>query len=803
METIWQDIRFGFRTLKKSPGFTAVAILTLALGIAANTAMFSIVNTVLIQPLPYQEPDRLVFVRDIQPQLPDLPGSYHEFLDWQEQAQIFEDTGAYWRPDVTLTGDGQPERVTSVRLTPNLLSILDLQPLLGRTLEAADDDVNAERVALLSHSLWQRRYGSSPDIVGKIIQVNSESTTIVGVLPKGMENYTPREFRRSGSNEIWLPLRLTRDTTSRGSHFLTVVSRLKPGVTLEQAQGEIERVAQAFKDDGRTNHGIMLVSVEERISGSNQTLVLLLMGAVSFVLLIACANVANLLLARATGRQKEIALRAALGASPFRLARQFLTESLLLAFAGGVGGLGLAYGSVVLFSNSVGVNLLRTGQLQLDGTVLLFTLALTLFTGILFGVGPALNATAANINETLKEGGRQPGAGTGNKMFRQALVVAEVSLSLVLLVGAGLLLRSFQNLLEVDLGFNSDNLVTYRVSLPSSKYTNTERQIQFFDSAVEKISALPGVEGVALTQVLPIVGGWNSDFDVEGLTWPEGHSPLAENRMVNPDYFRVMGIPLLQGRPLTEHDTQGSQNVVVVDAEFVRQVFGKENPLGRRIYFGGDDSPRYEIVGVVGTVQHWGIGREARPAVYDPYRQSVRSNMIMVVRTSNNPLNSVNAIRQEIFSVDSDLPISNVQTMDDVISSNLARRRLTLTLLLSFAGLALFLASIGLYGVISYSVSQRTHEIGIRMALGARAGDVLKLVISQGGKLVLLGIVIGLAGAYALTQYMESLLFGVATTDPVTFAGIPALLLAVAALACFVPARRATQVDPMVALRYE
>ncbi len=796
-----RDLRFGVRMLARVPGFAAIAILTIAIGIGANTAMFSILHAVLLKPLPYQEPDRLVFVRDIQPQLPDLPGSYHEYLDWKSNDQLFEKTGAYWGSNVTLVGDGDPERLRGVRTSAEIFELLGMVPAQGRLLLTSDDPLTAEPVAVLSHGLWQRRFGADPSIVGKSIRIDDVTTTVVGVLQQGQSDLLPTDLRRGGEQDIWMPLRLSRETSSRGSHFLTIVARLQDGVGFPQAEAQIEQVAQNYKDDERTKHGIMLVSLNERIVGGSRTQVLVLMGAVVFVLLIACVNVANLLLARAVARHKEVAIRASLGAGRMRVIRQFLTETMILSGVGGGIGLLLAWAGVKAFSLSPAANLLRTGTVDLSPSVLLFCFGVTLITGIVAGLVPALQAGATDLNETLKADGRRASAGAGKRAFRNTLVIVEVALSLILLVGAGLLLRSFQNLNNVDLGFDPSQLLTFRIALPDAKYDEAEKITAFWDQAIEQVAAAPGVEGVAVVTTLPIEGGWNADFDVEGLTWPEGHSPLAETRRVNQEYFQVMGVPLKQGRGFEPSDHPDATPVVVVNEEFQTLVFNGDAAIGRKIYFGDEESTRYEIVGVVGNVQQWSVGREKRPAVYFSYRQSPQSGLMVAVRTAGDPLAAVGAVRRQVRAVDPDQPISQIRSMDQVLAQDLARRKVSMQLLLGFAILALFLASIGLYGVMNYMVTQRTYEMGVRLALGARGSGILTLVLRQGLAMTSIGLVLGLIGAFALTRYLSSLVYEVSTTDLVTFVAVPLILQLVALLACFLPARRASRVNPVVALR--
>jgi putative ABC transport system permease protein len=795
------DLRSALRSFRKTPAFVAVSVATLALGIGATTAMFTILSAVLLRPLPYPAAERLVFVRDIQPQLRDLPASYPEFLDWSS-VDLFEGIGAYWRTSANLTGDGEPERIEVARLTPDVLSLLGIEPLLGRGLLPEDDRPGAERVALLSHRLWQRRFGSDAGILGRSIRIDGEPFTAIGVLPEGAEGLTPTELRRGSASDLFLPLRMTEEISPRGEHYLTVVARLAPGIDIPQADIEIENAAASFREDGRTEHGIMLVPVAERIAGGSRAQVLLLMSAVGLLLLIACANVANLLLARAYGRERDVAIRAALGASRGRLFGRALGESAILALAGGASGVLLAFWVLRLFSSSSGAALLRSGPVSLDVRVLLFASGLTLVTLFLFGAFPALLLSRAGVSQTLKEGGRLLGGGGARHSAARTLVIAEVALAMMLLSGAGLLVASLRNLRNEDLGFEPEGLLSFRVALPGAVYDTLEKQTAFFDRALENVAAVPGVEGAAIVTVLPVEGGWNSDFDVEGVVWPEGVSPLAETRSVSPDYFRTLRVPLVSGRLLEPSDTRDTANVVVVDEELVRLVFGKENPLGRRIYFGGEEGPRHEIVGVVGNVQHWSLGREERPAVYFPYRQLLNSTtMVMVVRTTVEPSSMLPRMREAIGAVDREQPLSQVRTLTEVLDQNLAQRGFSTALLAAFALLAVFLSSLGLYGVVSQTVGERTKEIGLRVTLGASARDILSMVFAGGGKLVGLGIAFGLAGALLLSRLLETLLFEVAPTDLRVLTGVAAILFAVAALALYLPARRATRVDPMGALR--
>jgi putative ABC transport system permease protein len=805
METLWQDVRYGLRMLRKAPGFSALAVATIALGIGANTAMFSILDAVLLRPPPYREPQRLVYVRDIQPQLRDLPASYPEYLDWKEASDLFAGSAAYNPGRLPLTGGAEPIYVSVAAVSASLFDLLDIRPLRGRLLEPSDDSESAERVALLGYGLWQSRFGGASDVLGRRIEIDGRPTTVVGILPPAAQAQLPSELRTGRTTDVWLPLRLTPESSPRGTHFLTVVARLQPGTTIEQAQRRIELLAGSLKQDGRTEHGILLVPVAERLVSRSRPIVALLMAAVGFVLLIACANVANLALARVSARRREMAVRAALGARPQRLMRQLLVESLLLAAAGGTLGVLLAAGSLRVFSASAGADLLRAGEARLDAGVLAFCLGLVLLTGVLFGLAPALQARRVELNETLQQGGRQAASGAGTHGYRRALVVAELGLSLVLLVGAGLLLRSFGNLTGQQLGFDPERLLTFRISLPEVRYDSGERVSRFYDDARQGVASLPGVEGASLVSSLPIEGGSNGDFNVEGMAWPAGHSPLAEIRVVEPGYFGLMRIPLLRGRLLQDTDTPEAQRVMVVDQTFAREVFGSGDPLGRRVYQGdgGSDDPRFEIVGVVGDVQHWSLGSERRPAMYFSHRQQSARGQSMLVRAKGDPSSLVDSVRRRILEIDKDLPIARVRTMQQVIGEDLAQRRLALGLLVSFAVLALLLAALGVYGVVSNAVAQRTQEMGVRMAFGAERRDILVLVVTQALRLCLAGVAAGLPAALAVTRLMRSQLFEVSASDPATLLAVPLLLTGVALLASYWPARQAARLEPLVALRYD
>jgi putative ABC transport system permease protein len=811
MGTFWQDVRFGYRMLWKSPAFTLVAIVALALGIGANTAIFSVVNAVLLRPLPYKDPQQLVIINHYYPKLSlkatvSAPG----YVYYRDHAQSFSDVAAVTGWSANLTGTGEPERLQGMQVTPNLFSMLGAQAARGRVFSAEEGQPGRNRVVVLSEALWQRRFGGDPGVVNQTINLNGEAYTVVGIMPQGFQY--GRELGQMV--DLYSPLAFTPEQLSAagaGMEYLTALARLKPNVSIQQAQAEMDTIADQVRQQYDMGDpgiwGLFLTSYNEMVVGELRPALLILLGAVGFVLLIACANVANLLLARAAARQKEIAIRAALGASRVRVIRQLLTESLLLALAGGSLGLLLAVWGVDLLMKINGNKLPRAHEIGLDFNVFLFTLGVSLLTGMIFGLAPAFQTSKTDLHETLKEGGRS-GTGHTHRGLRNLLVVSEMALTVVLLVGAGLLVRSFLRLEQVSPGFQPQNILAMQLSLPANKYKEAKQRDIFYQQMLAEVQSLPGVRTAGGVAVLPMSQGGNSrTFTIEGREAPQGQqSPHGDSWAATSDYFKTMTIPLVKGRYFTENDAATAPSVVIIDEELARKFFPGEEAVGRRITF--DDvspgNPRWrEIVGVVGHVKNRGLDGETRPQFYFPYHQAPTSYMYVVVQTNGDPAAMSGAVRGAIQKVDRDLPVFKVTTMERMVAESLTQRRFSMLLLGIFASVALVLAVVGLYGVMSYTVTQRTREIGIRMALGARQSDVLRMVVGQGMLLAVIGVGLGLGAAFLLTRAMKSLLFNVSATDPLTFMLIAGLLVTVAFLASYLPARRAMRVDPMTALRYE
>jgi putative ABC transport system permease protein len=808
MNMIWQDLRYGIRMLVKKPGFTVIAVITLALGIGADTAIFTVVNAALLRPLPYAQPDRLVHLWETTPQknYPQREASYPDFLDWR-QNQVFEGVAAYrGGGGMMLNSPDGSERIEAGIVTANFFSVLGVTPHLGRTFQDGEDKPGAGRVVMLSHGFWQRRFNGDPNIAGQSLLLSDNAYTVIGVLPANFQ-FAPR-----GAAEVWVPLQAAGSmATRRFMHWVNVIARLKPGVTREQGQAGMQPIAQRIAQEFNESHAgtnIILVPLHQQFVGNIKPLLLVLLVAVAFVLLIACSNVANLLLVRAAARQKEVAIRAALGASAGRLIRQLLTESLLLALIGGAVGLLLAQWGVEALIAAIPNDLLNRMPslrgLTLDGSVLLFTVALTLAVSLLFGLAPALQIAKPELQSALKEGGKTS-AGASHRGLRNLLVVAEVALALVLLVGAGLMMRSLLRLTQVDPGFNPKNLLTFTMTLPPQKYDTSEKIYAAHRQLLSTLGTAPGVKGVATINTLPLIGGNTTRFYPANQPKPApGNDVEANLRDISANYFEVMGVRLMSGRTFNDMDTANSQGVVIINQSLAKQVFPGEDAVGQSIIEG---SGPLLVVGVVADEKITGLDARTTSVVYYPYFQdsSPGPTTNVVVRTIADPMSLSNAIRSQFLAMEPGASIFFVRTMEQIAATSPATfmRRYPALLIGVFAVVALLLAAIGIYGVISYSVSQQTHEIGVRVALGARSRNIFGLVLKKGMGLALAGVAVGLAVSFALTRLMESLLFGVSATDPVTFAGIAALLMVIALVACYVPARRATRVDPMVALRYE
>ena len=804
---IGQDLRYGLRTLIKNPGFTIVAVIALALGIGANSAIFSVVNAVLLRPLPYKNPDQLVVIWENATHLgfPKDTPSPANFLDWRQQSTLFEGMAAFAERSFNLTGVGEPERLDGRRVSANLFEMLGVKPIVGRTFVPQEDQPGA-KVVLLNEGLWKRRFGGDPAVVGRAVNLNGEPYTVVGVLPQTVRLPTSGNWR----DQVWVPLAFpSEEAASRGAHYLEVIARMKPGMTLPKAQAEMDtiaaRLAQQYPDFN-ARRGAVVTPLHEEIVGKMKSPLLILLGAVAFVLLIACANVANLLLARAAVRQKEIALRLALGANRARLTKQLLVESVLLSLVGGLVGLGAAYFGLNVLTRFIPRDVAQADTITIDAKVLLFTLAVAVVTGLIFGLAPATHASHFNLNETLKEGGRDSGAGVRGKRLRNSLVIAEVATSFILLVGAGLLINSFVHLRTLDPGFRADHLLTLNVDLSEVKYPDTQRRTAFFEEVTRRVQTLPGVQSVAVAGNLPFTyNGDSTSIAVEGIPDPPiDQWPDVIYRTIGPGYLATMGIPLVRGRDFNDQDTLDTTPVVVISEKTAKHYWPNEEPIGKRLKTGATTSniPWRTVIGVVKDVRQNDFIAEPKMQMYFSYRQvkDLVANAL-VVRTSVDPLSLATSVRNTIWAVDKDQPVANIDSMEHIVAGAVARQRFSMLLLAIFAGLALVLAAVGIYGVMSYSVAQQTREIGIRIALGAQRGDVLRMTVKEGLKLVGVGLLIGLISAFVLTRVMESLLFGISATDPVTFGIICVVLLIVATLASYIPALRAATVDPMVALR--
>ena len=808
MEPIFTDLRYGLRSLLKRPAFTTIALLTLALGIGVNSAIFSAVDSILLRPLPLNDPARLVSVWEQTPRdgIQQNEVAPANFFDLKTQNQVFEDVGAYGPDDVNFTGDGEPERLDGQVVTANVFSILGVAPALGRTFSPEEDQLGHEHVVVLSDSLWQRRFNRDQSIINRQITLNGRSFTVIGVMPRGFF-FPAREI------ELWTPWAMEPEQKAgRGDHYLRLVARLQQGTGLERANADVTAIAQRLSAEyPRTNEGLGFTvhSLHQDYVGNLRLPILILFAAVGLVLLIACANVANLLLAQATTRRREIAIRIALGARRWTIVRQLLIESLLLATGGGLLGVLGAFWGVAALSKLLPQSLSKLQDVSIDARVFFFTLAVSVLTAVVFGGVPALLASRTRPGATLNDVARDFAGGTSGRHVRAVLVVSEVALAVVLLVSAGLLIRSFQLLRRVDTGFTTENALTMRMVLPFPKYVKQETRRAFYDEVLRKIEALPGVESAGMITFLPLsFNGMNFSFSVDGQQAPSDMKlPFALFRVVSPDYFRAMGIPLRHGRFFDSRDAADAQPAVLVNRRLADQYWPGEDAIGKRLKIGPLDSPNawLTVVGVVGDVQQTGL-YDQKLEFYVPYAQERRSFVAprdLVVRTKSDPAVIARAVREAVWSVDKDQPVSNVRTLDQVFAAAISQERFQALLLGLFATLALLLACVGLYGVISYAVVQRTHEIGVRMALGAQPVDVLTLVIRQGMTLTLTGLAAGILAGTFVTRVLSDLLFGVTPRDPLTFVGVPVLLLLVAFLACYIPARRATRIDPLSALRAE
>ena len=804
MDTLLQDLRYAARTLLRRPGFAAVVVLTLALGIGANSAIFSVVNSVLLNPLPYANPERLVMVWGRYPDFGRVSTSLPDFRDWRERTRSFAQLAAWHGTIFNLTGDGsEPQQLTADRVTANYFATLGVRPALGRAFTAEEERAGGnDDVVVLSHGLWQSRFGGDPGIVGRQINLSGRPYTVVGVAPKA--------FRFWHDVDLWAPLRADTAAYSRRAEYLTVFGRLKPGVTVRQAASDLADVVRQLAAQYPETNTVLrseVVSMHKDVVGKVRPALLVFSGAVGFVLLIACANVANLMLTRAASREREIAIRATLGAAQSRLVRQALTESVLLAVAGGV--LGLLFASLGVDAlRSSGLDVVpRLAEVSLDARVVGFTLLLSLLTGLLFGLAPALRFASDDLQSTLREGARGASAGAAARRLRDALVLAEVALALVLLVGAGLLVRSFQQLNRVDPGFDPERVLTYGVILPRAKYGEGSRLPAVYDALLERTRGVPGVRAAAVSTSLPMESPPYTTYSVEGRPEPRvGEIQDVQPFQVSPDYFRVLGIKLRRGRLLDERDGPQSQRVAVINVEMARRVWPGQDPIGAHITF---DDPSdtaavwWTVVGVVGTVAQEGLTAKPYAQLYRPIAQGESRAVWVSMRTAGDPLAAAAGARQALKAVDPDLPLNDLRTMEQRIAETVAQPRVSVALLGVFAAVALALAAIGIYGVVSYGVAQRTREIGIRMALGAKPADVLRLVIRQGMTPVAAGVALGIVGAFAATRAMATLLYGVSATDPMTFAVVAVFLAAVALVATYLPARRAMGVPPTEALRYE
>ena len=809
MESLFQDVHYALRTLRKAPGFTCIALLTLTLGIGANTAIFSIVDGVLLRPLPYEDPSRLIVLKETTPKVGTVSVSYPDFLDWRAQSRSFSDMSAVCAVEFNLAGIDQPENISGEAVSPNLLSLLGVRPVLGRDFDASEEKAGTAPVVLLSYQLWQSKFGGDHNALGRIISLDGRGFTIIGVLPP--------DFRSTDKTDVMEPIGvwLTNNSSAeeRGDRGdMVAIARLASGAGFAQARAEMEgiaaRLGQAYPGTN-DQFGVALRPIREVFVSDIRPALLVLFGAVVFVLLIACANVANLFLMRGAGRTKEIALRIALGASRGRIIRQMLAESFVLAFFGGLLGLALAAAGIEGIGHLIPMETLAGANVNLNGEVLIFAAAAVVFSTFFFGLAPAIQSTKAGVQSKLKDGGRTTGAGSGQNRWRSILAVAEISLALILLVGAGLMMKSLYRLLSVDPGFRSERVLTMEMNLRTSQYDKEPRILNFWQQVLDRVRTLPGIETAALGTAIPLTDSHSRvDITIEGMVLPKpGSFPHPDTHSVSPAYAATLGVPILQGREFSDMDGEDAPRVAMINTRMAREYFPNDSPVGKRIMFGhpsAKSAPKWlTIVGVVGDTRLYGLANPSRLEIYVPFRQSASDHMRLVVKSAVDPAGLASAIRGVVTGIDKDQPIFGISTMNQLIVNSVSTRRITLILLGLFSTLALVLAAIGIYGVISYSVAQRTHEIGIRMALGAQKTDVLRLVMGQGAKIAGAGVAIGVAASFGLTRLLAKLLFSVSAADPLTFAAVAIVLILVAMLACYLPARRTLRVDPMIALRYE
>jgi predicted permease len=796
-----QDLAFAVRSLGKTPMLTITSSLTLMLGVGATTAMFSVVNGVLLRPLPYANADRLVALKDDDG--PSTSIAYPEFVDWQQRGgQVFESIGAWWNSRLTLTGNGDPVTLRGQRMSASVPDLLGVKPVLGRAFLPEDDGIASPRAVMISSQLWRGRFGGDSSIIGRTVQLSGFPFVVVGVYPSGPQSRLPNELTVPSYSDFWQALRLNEESAPRSLRFLKSIARVRPGLSREVVSARMKQVSDQLIADSVTTHGFVAVDLTAQLSGASRGLAAIF-GAVVLVLLVACANVANLLLARATGRQREIAIRAALGAGRRRIVTQLLTESVLRALIGGLLGVGLAYGILRLLQQSLSVRVPRFADVSIDPVVLAFALGLSLLTGIAFGLLPAVRAASADPNSVMREGGRGVAGSLRRDIVRRSLVVGELVMSFVLLAGAGLLLLSFHRLLSVPKGFRPDHVLTAVINLPRTSYPDSVREVNFYNQLLARVRAIPGVTSAAMSSDVPTQGGTNGGTSIEGRTFPRDKAPISEKRFASVDYFRTIGAHIVAGRNFEETDRITRPHVMIVNEAFAREFFPGESPIGKRVGFNWETTGFQTIVGVVTDFKELGLNEAVPPAMYMPMTQRSSTSMFLVVRSSVAELSLVPAIRRELSALDNQLPLDRVRSFDDVIGEGVADQRLATSLLSGFSIVALVLAAIGLYGVISYSVSQRTQELGIRTALGAQRSDILGGIFREGMTYVAAGVVLGATVARGAAQVISSQLYGVTAGEPTVYLVVAAVLGLVSAFALAFPALRAARVDPIIALREE